>query len=306
MWRRAAFLVLLGLLTGSFSGAHAALLLDQPYRLGFGDRLLTDVYIDGQGPFEFLLDTASSQTVLYERVRSRLNLVPVSDDPITVLGMSGIATSLPFSLSEFRLSQLSIPDLPVVVLPNPPPGTEPDGVLGIDVLKRFVVVLDARGHRLQLYDSADDISAKIAAWRPINLLPRRFPLVSEQFWFMTAYYENKPARTLLDLGAGLTILNWELAHKLGFEKYKFPAAPEKLRDVLGKPTPVFLLKQLTINIAGRVWRGTSAVVADAKLFDILNMADEPAGIIGPGLLLNDSIAIDFQSRHLYIAPRERN
>ena len=71
--------VLLGIASGFWPFATAAPLVDQPYRRGFGDRLITQVYINNQGPLDFLLDTAFSQTVLYEHVRSRLNLAPRSD-----------------------------------------------------------------------------------------------------------------------------------------------------------------------------------------------------------------------------------
>src|SRR5580704_8426351 len=44
--------------------ASAALPAEQPYRITQDGRLVTDVYINGQGPFSLLIDTASSSTLI--------------------------------------------------------------------------------------------------------------------------------------------------------------------------------------------------------------------------------------------------
>ncbi|HLY54055.1 MAG TPA: aspartyl protease family protein, partial [Stellaceae bacterium] len=54
--------------------AGAAALVDQPYAIAYGDRIATPAYVNGQGPFEFLLDTACSRTIIYNHVRRRLGL----------------------------------------------------------------------------------------------------------------------------------------------------------------------------------------------------------------------------------------
>jgi hypothetical protein len=45
------------------SQAWATLPAEQPYRIAHNGRLVTDVYIDGQGPFAFLIDSASSRSL---------------------------------------------------------------------------------------------------------------------------------------------------------------------------------------------------------------------------------------------------
>src|SRR5258706_16191853 len=39
--------------------SHAALSAEQPYRIAHHRRRGTDAYVDGQGPFDFLIDTPS-------------------------------------------------------------------------------------------------------------------------------------------------------------------------------------------------------------------------------------------------------
>ena len=60
--------------------ASAALPAEQPYRIAEYGRLVTDVYINGQGPFSLLIDTASSSSLIFEHVRKMLNLARRSRD----------------------------------------------------------------------------------------------------------------------------------------------------------------------------------------------------------------------------------
>jgi len=75
--------------------AQAGSLVDQPYAIGYGDRLATKVFIDGQGSFDFLLDTASSRTIIYEHVRAQLGLTALSNEPLTVYGITGAVKAIP-------------------------------------------------------------------------------------------------------------------------------------------------------------------------------------------------------------------
>ena len=63
------------------SQAKAALPAEQPYSFDRHGRLLTTVYLDGQGPFQFVIDSASSRSLMFEHVRQRLNLSPVPAGP---------------------------------------------------------------------------------------------------------------------------------------------------------------------------------------------------------------------------------
>ena len=47
---------------------------EQPYRIASYGRLVTEVYVNGQGPFTFLIDTASSRSLIFEHVRQKLGL----------------------------------------------------------------------------------------------------------------------------------------------------------------------------------------------------------------------------------------
>src|SRR5580704_15606446 len=84
------FMALLGF-AGLSSPAFATLPAEQPYRIANYGRLVTDVFINGQGPFSFLIDTASSRSLIFEHVRAQLSLAPSQPEHVIVYGINDVA-----------------------------------------------------------------------------------------------------------------------------------------------------------------------------------------------------------------------
>lgn len=293
--------MLLLALVPQFAGAQP--LVDQPYTIGYQDRFITKLMINGQGPFEFVIDTGSSRTVLYEHTRARLGLTPVSTEKITVYTLAGVTSAEPYLLKELMLSGERIADLTAVIVPDPKrAGDEPDGVLGIDVLEKYLVVVDRPAGRFKLFARNAPVPEPYNSWRAVHIEPRHLPEISTEFWFLTAYFEQKISTAVLDLGAGLTIINWHLAHDLRIWQYRFPSSSDEMRDVVGGRTPVVRLQGVTVDLRGRRWKNQSVLIADARLFDVLGMSGKSSSIVGAGLLLNESFAVDFEGRRLLLPP----
>jgi hypothetical protein len=95
---KTAFLVLALLLAAA--GVRADTIADLPYRIGGDGRVSTDVYVDGQGPFNFLLDTASSRTMIFEHLRQKLNLSQSEAGSLKVYAMNNIGSAMPVKPRE--------------------------------------------------------------------------------------------------------------------------------------------------------------------------------------------------------------
>ena len=114
---------------------------EQPYRIADYGRLVTNVTINGQGPFSFLIDTASSTSLMFEHVRKKLNLGQSQPDNLLVYGINDVSEAMPVRPYSLSIAGEEIKDLTIGVLPGSG-ADEPDGVLGLDVLARYFVVLD--------------------------------------------------------------------------------------------------------------------------------------------------------------------
>ena len=282
--------------------AVASVVAELPYRVGADARVATDVFINGQGPFRFLLDTAASRSMMFEHLRARLGIGSTGDGPLVVYGMQNVGTAMPVKAEELRLSNETIRDLSMGVLPDE---SDPaDGLLGMDALSKYLVVLDRSGMRLKLLSPGDGEGADFRSWPSVPLTRRQVKDTAASLWLMRASVSGTSVTSLLDMGSGMTILNWNAAEQLGLKRTSFPrdGVPQKLRDALGTVEPVVFVGGMTIWLGGRLFADQTVLVANVNVFRYFHLDSGPAAIIGSGLLKDNSLAIDFQQQRLYVGP----
>ena len=133
---------------------------------------------------------------------------------------------------------------------------------------------------------------------------RKFPI---HFWYLNARFNQRRFTTLFDLGAGTTMMNWDAAEELGVDKRdfdRFGPPPEDLQDVLGKSSPAVRVMNLDVGLSGKTWDRQFAIVSNAPVFGYFDLDERPAAIMGPGLLRDTSLAIDFVDGRLYLGPTQ--
>ncbi len=118
-----------------------------------GTMALVPVTIDGQGPFNFALDTGASHSAIDRELAERLNL-PVTGKPTKVAGVGSISEAIPVRVNEWRAGDVELPPGTLVTLEMP--STSRDlklqGLLGSDVLSRYgAVKVDYVGRELTLH-----------------------------------------------------------------------------------------------------------------------------------------------------------
>ena len=122
------------------------------------NRLTVDAFMNGKGPFRFVVDTGADRSVICDDLAKTLAL-PADEDMI----VEGIARSM--SAPSVRLERLEIgrvvmTDLVLPTLPRSWLGG--DGYLGLDVIDRQAVTFDFQNHRLAIAPSD-----KITDWVPV-------------------------------------------------------------------------------------------------------------------------------------------
>jgi hypothetical protein len=63
---------------------------------------------------------------------------------------------------------------------------------------------------------------------------------------------------------------------------------------------------LEVRLPGQTWDNQLAVIADAPVFGYFDLEERPAAIVGPGLLRDNSLAIDFARGRLFVGPKLRD
>jgi len=284
--------------------ARATLPAEQPYRIGSYGRLLTDVYVNGQGPFTFLIDTASSRSLIFEHVRQKLGLTRSQPERLLVYGINDVAEAVPVKPERIAVAGEEVKGLTIGVLPESSPA-DPDGILGVDFLSHYFVVLTRDTMQLKLLPPDEDSARAYQHWAESRLIPRLLKKFPIRFWYLSTRFNDHAINTLFDLGAGTTMMNWYAAERLGVHKHDFNhfgPPPEELQDVLGKVSPALRIENVEVRLPGKSWDRQLVIVADAPVFNYFDLEDQAAAIVGPGLLRDTSLAIDFAGQRLYVGP----
>ncbi len=290
------------------STVRADVVADLPYRIDADGRVSTDVFVNGKGPFSFIVDTASSRTMLFEHLREQLGLKPSAPDRLKVYAMSSMGTATPVKPDELRLANARFTDLTMGVLPDDTRPLEStlstDGILGMDTLSRYFLVMDHDTLRFKLLDPADSEGAVYRHWPSERLTPHHIKDSDITLWWLDAEFSGKTVTALLDMGSGITMINWNAAEKLGLSlsKYSKEKVPETIRDALGTLEPVIVITGLSISLGRREFPVKSVIVANAEVFRYFGVDDRAAAIIGSALLRTNSLAIDFGKRRVYVGP----
>jgi hypothetical protein len=111
-----------------------------------------NVYIRGQGPFAFTVDTGASHSVIdYDLVR-RLRLKTIGE-PVIVTGITCRGEAGRLRMARWRAGEVELPggEIQTIDMPEPGGGIEIDGLLGSDVLSTFgAITVDYESQRLLL------------------------------------------------------------------------------------------------------------------------------------------------------------
>ena len=282
----------------------AASAAEQPYRIADYGGLFTDVMIDGQGPFSFLIDTGASNSLMFEHVRQTLKLAQSQPRPLMVYGVNDVTSAVPVKPAALRIGSEQVRNLTMGVLPDRAAG-QGDGVLGLDILERYFVVLDRATMRLKLLTPGSAATSPYRDWTAVPITPRALKSMPIHFWYLSVRFNERRFTSLFDLGGGTTLLNWDAGNELGVRKKDFSRygpPPEDLQDILGNTAPALRVMNIEMALPGMIWSWQTAIVADAPAFGYFDLNQVPAAIVGPGLLHNTSLAIDFSAGRLYLGP----
>jgi len=252
------------------------------------EHMLAPVHINGQGPFQFLLDTGANISCVSNKLMERLDLKAHSTAPVhTVVGVRHRPTVILDNLQVGPRSRRKVraPALPIS-------GATVDGVLGVDWLKGQRLVLDFKGGKMEIVRSKADVDQP---GRTVVVPARRR---HGQLTIVDADLSGKKISAIIDSGAQGSLCNRHLRDIV--------RAQESRRGVTEVPRMVRME-----TLAGEVFTGESIFLpflrlgglhlgnvgvtyADMHVFNVWGLKDSPALVIGMDLLTQfEQVALDF-------------
>jgi predicted aspartyl protease len=134
--------------------------------------VIVPIAINGAGPFNFLLDTGASRSVVDRKIADQLSLPCVAQS--IAVGAEGTTSVSLVHVNSVSMGGSTVPGLTLTLLPQSASLPEKvSGVLGEDFLERFDLLLDYRHHVIELQSGDGPLAEALAGERlPIRLQGR--------------------------------------------------------------------------------------------------------------------------------------
>jgi predicted aspartyl protease len=275
---------LLCLLAVACGGVHVAPTI--PITITAQREVLVPVVVDGRS-FMFQLDTGASASAITPATRDRLGLPRGTRAESVAAG--GAMDVEEVTVHRVRVGDREIGDLQVSVMAiDELPGKSVDGVLGQDVLARYIAEIDLAGRRFVLH------ARDATAWRTPDLVAIPFT-DDEGLIRVDARLGASEVAAILDLGASSTVANPRVGGAAD------DAARGKAYGADNHAIEARVLPATTIQLGELTLAAPSVVVADLPVFATLHLADRPAVILGMDVVGTRRLVIDATAKRLYVS-----
>lgn len=255
------------------------------------DRMTVPVHFSGKGPYRFLIDTGSQNTVLSRSLAAQLSLVPSAK--ARLVGIAGISIVDTVELDQIDLGRRSYYGLLAPLLERQHIGA--DGILGLDSLQGQRVLLDFRNGMMAI-DDAKMLGGN-RGFEIVVTARHRFG----QLIMADARIDGIHTDVIIDTGAESSIGNIALGKALA-RRGKTTAI---LHSVTGQEVEANVSIGRNLVIQDMRLTNVSIAYTDSPAFKALGLDKRPALLLGMRELRTfDRVAIDFHTRKvLFDLPR---
>jgi predicted aspartyl protease len=252
-------------------------------------RMTVPVMINGQGPFNFVIDTGADRTVISQALATRLNLPDGGKAKLHAMG--GSADVRTVKIATLSVSTNVHRNIKAAALPERYLGA--DGMLGVDSLKNQRIVMDFRAQTLRLEPSSTP--EEIIKDGSTIIVSARTKL--GQLVMVDADANGEKLWVVVDTGAQNTVGNSRLKRTLSRNLDPVAMRQIEMIDVIGRRTPASYTIVDKIRIGG-VQMGNAAVAfADAHPFRLFGLDKKPSMLLGMESLRSfRRVSVDFSTR----------
>lgn len=279
-----------------------------PYRLDYNGWYTVDVSIDGQGPYQFVVDTGATLTALFENAATTQNFPAADVAEKRVLGIVGAQNLPAVILGDIEVGGVYLRDHIGVIIPDwDRDGPKPHGVLGLDFLSRFVVLFDAERQRMEFFQANNAPTERFSGMASTRLRYNTFNRDYGGLYTVMTNISNRRIPCIVDLGADGTMLNYRAMRRLMGGMYINPnratgsTTGSKIRDVFGDEAVALTINAGPIRIGSARWKRRTLVVFNAGIFEALGVLRKGYCLLGADLLQNRNLIFDFGNEQLYIS-----
>ncbi len=256
-------------------------------------RLTTPVYINGRGPFSFVVDTGANRSVMAADLAAELGLP--AGRPARIHGIVSQQEAATVNAQSFTAGRLRLPIVDVPILRREDLGC--DGFLGLDAFRDRCVAFDFRHGQVSIlpgrFGELDrhDTGATLTS----DIIVR----ARERFGQLTITQADVMGQRIscfIDSGAQLSVGNMAMrrALKARTGDRSFTPIPVVLHGATGQQAHGEVAEVPRLGVSALRFTNFDMCFADLHTFSLWGMQDRPAMMMGMDLLgLFELVRVDF-------------
>ena len=255
-------------------------------------RMTVPVMVNGEGPFQFVIDTGADRTVISSELAERLGLPDAGKARLHAMG--GERDVRIVAINSVQVSTNTARDVRAAALPAQNLGA--DGLLGIDSLKGQRIVMDFKAQTMTVVPSSkkdrtpDEDEGMIVVTAKTRL---------GQLVMVDADANGQKVWVVVDTGAENSVGNTRLKRLMIKRNSNLPVKTVEMSDVLGKRTPAEYIVVDNMRVGNIAMKNSPIAFADAHPFKLFDLTTKPAMLLGmEGLRIFERVSVDFSTRKI--------
>jgi len=249
-------------------------------------RLTLGVMVDGQGPFDFLVDTGSNRTLVSRELAALLKLPP--GPVVTVHETAGVDRLQTVMIDRLQIGERTLRRIAAPAVGGGDLGAA--GLLGVDCLKDLHLVVDFT--TLSLTTSPSREEAATAGTVVVRGRSRFGQLI-----LADAEVQGVKVFMVVDTGSDISVGNLALLTLLTARSAALPSGQVTIVSATGRVSTAELHIIPQATLGNLSIRGMPLAFAQQHIFDYLRLVKEPAILLGMDVLrLCRRITVDIRRR----------
>jgi predicted aspartyl protease len=255
-------------------------------------RMTVPVRIDGQGPFDFIVDTGAERTVISSELARALELAP--GRTATVHSMSEVSRIETVVIPNLRIGSRSVLGIHAPALAHANLGAS--GMLGVDSLQTQRVVFDFGRREMTITPSR----RREERWPEGTIVVTGRRLLG-RLVLVDASFDGQRIWVVIDTGSQISVGNSALRSALQRRGRLGLMAPVRMMSVTGGLIEAEYTIARRIRIGGADINNLPVAFHDVHPFRQLGLSDRPALLLGmDALQLFERVSVDFANRRVRV------
>ena len=265
-----------------------------------GGRLTIPVFINGQSPLRFAVDSAANASVIASDLVESLGLSPLPDADIhTLIALERVPMA---GAASLRAGAIERSDVRLAVADRGGLGGV-DGLLGTDILAGHRLVMEYARRRMRIVPSRSSGTYLFKEGRSSV----RYRAPAEQrfnnLMMVDAVVGGVSCKVIIDTGARVTIVNHALATASGARPILLGdgSGVQAVESPTGRSQDAQAMMLPTLGFGGITFRRVPVLVGDFHTFTTWGLADRPVVLLGSDILgLCKRVSIDLGHSELLL------